>query len=61
MDYRASYGERINGNSWLMRDIWQKTHNRYSHRIGLAVEPEQLKKGNRNKKYDFIYVASCRC
>ena len=26
MDYRASYGERINGNSWLMRDIWQKTH-----------------------------------
>ena len=43
MDYRASYGERINGNSWLMRDIWQKTHQRYSHRIGLAVEPEQLK------------------
>ena len=43
MDYRASYGERINGNSWLMRDIWQKTHHRYSHRIGLALEPEQLK------------------
>jgi len=43
MDYRASYGERINGSSWLMRDIWQKTHQRYSHRIGLAVEPEQLK------------------
>ena len=43
MDYRASYGERINGNSWLMRDIWQKTHHRYSHRIGLAAEPEQLK------------------
>jgi hypothetical protein len=36
MDYRESYGERINGNSWLMRDIWQKTHNRYSHRIGLC-------------------------
>ena len=43
MDYRASYGERISGNSWLMRDIWQKTHHRYSHRIGLAAEPEQLK------------------
>jgi hypothetical protein len=43
MNYRASYGEKINGNSWLMRDIWQKTHHRYSHRIGLAVEPEQLK------------------
>ena len=43
MDYRASYGERISGNSWLMRDIWQKTHHRYSHRIGLASEPEQLK------------------
>jgi hypothetical protein len=43
MDYRASYGERINGNSWLMRDIWQKTHHRYSHRIGLSLEPEQLK------------------
>jgi hypothetical protein len=43
MDYRASYGERINGNSWLMRDIWQKTHHRYSHRIGLAADPKQLK------------------
>ena len=43
MDYRASYGEKINGNSWLMRDIWQKTHHRYSHRIGLAAEPVQLK------------------
>jgi hypothetical protein len=43
IDYRASYGERINGNSWLMRDIWQKTHHRYSHRIGLAAEPKQLK------------------
>lgn len=26
-----------------MRDIWQKTHHRYSHRIGLAAEPKQLK------------------
>ncbi|HET9807469.1 MAG TPA: hypothetical protein VFP49_11205 [Nitrososphaeraceae archaeon] len=43
IDYRASYGERINGNSWLTRDIWQKTHHRYSHRIGLAAEPKQLK------------------
>ena len=43
MDYRASYGEKISGNSWLMRDIWQKTHHRYCHRIGLAAEPEQLK------------------
>lgn len=43
MDYRASYGERINGNSWLIRDIWQKTHHRNSHRIGLAADPEQLK------------------
>ena len=43
MDYRAAYGEKINGNSWLMRDIWQKTHHRYSHRIGLAAEPKQLK------------------
>ena len=43
MDYRAGYGEKINGNSWLMRDIWQKTHHRYSHRIGLAAEPKQLK------------------
>lgn len=43
IDYRTSYGERINGNSWLIRDIWQKTHHRYSHRIGLAAEPKQLK------------------
>jgi hypothetical protein len=23
MDFRASYGEKINGESWIMRDLWQ--------------------------------------
>jgi len=23
MDFRASYGEKINGESWIIRDLWQ--------------------------------------
>ena len=26
IDYRASYGEKITGESWLMRDLWQTWH-----------------------------------
>ena len=43
MNYRSSFGENVTRDSWLMRDIWQKTHKRYSHRIGLATNPKQLK------------------
>jgi hypothetical protein len=43
MDFRASYGEKITGNSWLMRDLWQTTNMNYGARWGLATSPKKLK------------------
>jgi len=43
MDFRASYGERIDDNSWLMRDLWQTTNMNYGARWGLATSPKKLK------------------
>jgi hypothetical protein len=39
MDFRASYGEKINGESWLMRDLWQTTNMNYGAKWGLATHP----------------------
>ena len=35
MNYRASFGEEIIGESWVLRDTW-KTNIRYGHRMGLV-------------------------
>ena len=43
MDFRASYGEKITGESWLMRDIWQTTNIDYGAKLGLATCPKKLK------------------
>ena len=43
MDFRISYGEKITGNSWLMRDLWQTTNMNYGARWGLATNPKKLK------------------
>jgi integrase len=43
MDFRASFGEEISGESWVLRNTWQKVKPRYSHRIGLAKYPRQFK------------------
>jgi hypothetical protein len=43
MDFRASFGERITNDSWILRDTWQKVKPRYGHRIGLAKYPKQFK------------------
>ncbi|MGB7954965.1 MAG: hypothetical protein WCF23_13380 [Candidatus Nitrosopolaris sp.] len=42
-DFRASFGEEITGESWILRNTWQKVKPRYSHRIGLAKYPKQFK------------------
>ncbi len=42
MDYRSSYGEVINGDSWLMRNLWQTTNTPWGARWGLASAPERL-------------------
>ena len=43
MDFSASFGEEITGESWILRNTWQKVKPRYSHRIGLAKYPKQFK------------------
>jgi hypothetical protein len=43
MDFRASYGENISGESWVMRDIWQTTNITYGANLGLATCPIKLK------------------
>jgi integrase len=42
MDFRASYGEKIAGESWVMRDIWQTTNINYGAKWGLATCPKKL-------------------
>lgn len=42
MDFRASFGENITGESWLMRDIWQTTNVSYGAKWGLATYPKKL-------------------
>ena len=41
MEFRASYGENIHSESWLMRDLWQTTNVSYGARWGLATGPEK--------------------
>ncbi|ALI34771.1 hypothetical protein NMY3_00559 [Candidatus Nitrosocosmicus oleophilus] len=43
MEFRASYGENINDESWLMRDLWQTTNVSYGARWGLATVPKKIK------------------
>ena len=43
MDFRASYGENISGESWLMRDIWLTTNIKYGANLGLVTCPIRLK------------------
>ena len=31
MDFCASFGEEITGESWILRNTWQKVKPRYSH------------------------------
>src|SRR5919112_2974534 len=43
MDFRTQYGEKINGDSWVMRDLWQTTNMNYGAKFGLATFPKKLK------------------
>ncbi|PWU80260.1 MAG: hypothetical protein DLM72_13080 [Candidatus Nitrosopolaris wilkensis] len=43
MDFRVSCGEKITGESWVIRDIWQTTNITYGANLGLATSPKKLK------------------
>jgi hypothetical protein len=40
MDFRKLHGENVTGESWLMRDTWEKLDRDHSHRIGMAKIPK---------------------
>lgn len=42
MNFRKSYGENITGESWLMRDTWQKIDTKHSGNVGMINYPKQL-------------------
>jgi integrase len=42
MDFRAENGEKITGESWLMRNRWRTTDVSYGGKFGLAANPKQL-------------------
>jgi hypothetical protein len=42
MNFRKSYSEEITGESWLMRDTWQKIDTRHSSNVGMVNYPKQL-------------------
>jgi hypothetical protein len=43
MDFRMSHGEKITGNSWVMRDLWKTTNITYGAKLGYAKTPVKLK------------------
>ena len=43
MEFRASCGEKITGESWLIRDIWKSTNVKFQNRGGLATVPRKLR------------------
>lgn len=42
MRYREDCGEKISGESWVMRDIWQTHGMDYGAQFGLAENPKKL-------------------
>ena len=43
INYRSEHGEKITGDSWLMRDLWQTTDMNYGAKFGVATYPKRLK------------------
>lgn len=53
MNFRKLHGEKIDGESWLMRDQWQKISKAHGHRIGQAGKPKKFdSEGIRRLIYD---------
>src|SRR6185437_2371817 len=43
MEFRISYGEKVTGDSWVMRDLWKTTNITYGAKLGYAKTPNKLK------------------
>jgi hypothetical protein len=42
MDFREKYGEKITGESWVLRDKWKTTNVKYAAKKSLATRPKKL-------------------
>jgi integrase len=42
MEFRASFGEKITPDSWVMRNLWQIKSQRYGNYLGLAKHPKKF-------------------
>jgi hypothetical protein len=61
IDFRKLHGEEITGESWLMRDTWQKIDRKHGHRIGLARFPKRMNSISiRNMLYEAWKVQGVR-
>src|SRR5688572_248230 len=49
MDFRASHGEKITPESWVIRDLWQTSNVKYGAKWGLATNPKKLQTAGINK------------
>ena len=49
MDFRASHGEKITPESWVIRDLWQTSNVKYGAKWGLATNPKNLQTAGINK------------
>jgi hypothetical protein len=43
MEFRSSYGEKITGESWVMRDLWKTTNITYGAKLGYAKSPVKFR------------------
>ena len=61
INYRSEHGEKITGDSWLMRDLWQTTDMNYGAKFGVATYPKRLKSsGIKSLLERAIRVKGCR-
>ena len=44
MEFRRSFGEQINGESWIMRDIWQTTQRGLWGKMGACNSSKKTSK-----------------
>lgn len=61
IDFRQLHGEQITGESWLIRDTWQKIDRKHDYKIGLAQYPKKLNSSAiRNLIYDAWLIQGIR-
>ena len=58
MDFRASYGEKITGESWLIRDLWKTTNIDYGAKSGLLKLSTETEEGAESRGHLNAYYGN---